>query len=128
SLVVNGPQSRSQLRADSGNFGRSQRPLPFEAGTKRFSSQEGHSDIAKAVQLPVVVDFDDVVVANGCHGPGLPGKSLGGNRLRRQVRPDDFEGDFSLQLRVAGPVDHTHAAMAKLGQDLVTGEPAPRSW
>ena len=42
------------------------------------------------------------------------------------LRPDELQGDFLVELLVEGPVDPAHAAVAQLLDDLVAaGEKAP---
>ena len=53
-------------------------------------------------------------------------EALEGTRIRGHLFGKDLDRDLAVQLRVAGPIDLSHAAGADRGDDLVGPEPHSR--
>ena len=70
------------------------------------------------------VDGDDVGMLQRRGGHGLGAETL--HRLRRRVRPEQeqLESDDPIQALLAGLIDHAHAAVPNLLQQLVVSESA----
>ena len=75
-----------------------------------------------ALAEPHFVDGDDVGMLQRRRGHGLGAETL--HRLRRRVRPEQqqLEGDDPIQALLAGLIDHAHAAVPNLLQQLVVSE------
>jgi hypothetical protein len=58
-------------------------------------------------------------------GARLPAEALQGLRIARKAAAQKLHRDRSLELRVLGPVDDSHAAAVDFFQDAVPGDCAP---
>ena len=75
-----------------------------------------------ALAEPDFVDGDDVGMLQRGRGDRLGAEPL--HRFRRRVRPEQqqLEGDDPIEALLAGLVDHAHAAVPDLLQQLVVAE------
>ena len=71
------------------------------------------------VVLEVVVDGDDVRVAQRAGHARLAQEALRERGIGRVERPELLERDEAVQVGLAGEVDQGHAAAADLAEDLV---------
>ena len=71
---------------------------------------------------PRVVDREDVGVAQGACGLGLPFESVQAVRVAGEVLGQDLDGDVTLQARIVSAVDLSHPAGSDRSQDLVRAE------
>jgi hypothetical protein len=72
---------------------------------------EFHQKIIKTGDAAEIVNSHDVGVVEPGQGLGFAGETFGKSRVAAQVWRQDFQGDDPVQLRLAGLVDHAHAAV-----------------
>lgn len=78
----------------------------------------------------VVADFEDlhdVRVMQAGHGPRFRQEAIVMRRIGMRAGQNHFDGDKPIELRLAGPVDHAHAATAELFEDFVARDALYRS-
>ena len=78
-----------------------------------------HGDKGLSVGLVDLEDGADIGMIQSRGGPGLAYKTLLGLRIAGQLRRQKLQGDGSAQADILGLIDHSHAALADLFQDLV---------
>ena len=81
-----------------------------------------HRDVGRAAALEVVVDRDDVRVAERAGEPGLAQEAAGDGGLGALQERELLERDVAVELALAGEVDGRHAAAADLAEDLVSAD------
>jgi hypothetical protein len=96
--------------------------VPGQPLGQRTALDELHDEIRPAIQLPAVVDLDDVRMAEAGHRLGLPQEPT--QLLRQGVRAGQqhLQGDGAIQAEVADPVHGAHAAVTEHRLHLVAGD------
>ena len=118
---LNGPGQRDQqLGGLPAGLGRA-----VQAIGQRSPLEELERDERQVVDLADLVDLDDVGMAELGDGLGLdaePGEVVGPGLL---PAADHLHRDHAVQPGLAGQVDHAHAPLAELLQELVAGDRGP---
>ena len=96
-----------------------------DQGIEGAALHELHRDEGAAAGLADLVDRADVRVVQARGGARLAQQPLAGRGIVLRGGWQHLEGDLAIQPGVARPVDHTHAALAQLREDLVVGEHRP---
>ena len=95
---------------------------PPDVRAQRAALDVLHRDVRRAVVLEVVVDRDDVRVAQRAGDARLAQEALGERRVGRVERAELLERDEAVEVGLAGEVHHRHAAAADLAEDLVAAD------
>ena len=82
-----------------------------------------HRDVRRALVLEVVVDGDDVRVAERPGHPRLAQEPLGERLVREWSDASSLSATMPVEIGLAREVDRGHAAAADLLQDLVAADP-----
>src|SRR5579864_152517 len=86
---------------------------------ERFAGDILHDNKLRAVLLGKVVNGDDVRVIQGGGGFGFLDETALSTRIGDLVRGQYLHRNHSIQMEVASPVDHAHAAFTQLRLDTV---------
>ena len=78
-----------------------------------------HGDVRGSVAHEVVVDRDDVGMAEGARQPRLAQEAPGERRIGLAQRAQLLEGDQAIEIRLPRQVHGGHAAASELVEDLV---------
>jgi hypothetical protein len=81
-----------------------------------------HDDVVGAGVRPNVVDCDDTQVVQRARCFGFLHEASVARRIGNKCTQQDLDGDQSVEARIMGLVDHTHAALAELRFDPVLFE------
>jgi hypothetical protein len=112
---VSGRQSLGNLAANPHNLGDREVGLSPQKILQRLALEQRHGQEGNAVVLADLVDGHDVIVLQVGRRPRLAQKALTGTGITGIAGQHDFEGHRTLQQRVLGLVNSSHAALA---QDL----------
>jgi hypothetical protein len=99
-----------------------ERAQVLEMFLQRNATHELHDQKRKAAGFGDGVDRDDVFVVDRGRRPRLARKPLPGAGLRRKLRREHFDGDQTVERRVAGLQHDSHPALPDDRQDFVGSE------
>jgi hypothetical protein len=126
-LRVRGRQPLRRLQADAEHLHHLDRAAPLEALVKRLPADVIHHKVGDGAVVRDGVDGDDVLVADGGRGLGLPDEAPPGGVAGRQVRGRHLDGHDPAQLFVEGAEDDAHAAPSQHLPDVIVVQPAERA-
>ena len=121
--LVGRVQGGSDLADDSHRPRRAQRARPLQKPCQVSAFDQAHLDEELPVDLPVVVDGDDMRFGQSAGGVGFPLQPRAKSRVVGQLRGDQLDGDDAPLAGVLGPVDLAHPASAQQLDQLVGAEP-----
>ena len=128
---MHGPcDGRQQLRGLVLSFFSRHPPLATRERTSQattmhqFQSHE-RAAIRRLVKAANFVDLHDAGVLELGHRLGLDAEARERRRIDVAFGANQFERDKSLQPRLTGLIDNTHAASAEFSQNLVPGDDRP---
>ena len=87
-----------------------------------------HAEIRLPVQLADFVDRHDVRMVQAGRGLGFGSEALQIRRTSQAAGPDHFHGHQAMEALLLGLVDHAHAALANLLEQVVIAKGAPLGW
>ncbi len=105
------------LDADVHDVAQAQRLVSQEA-QQVHAADDGHDEEERAFVASQIVDRHDRGVVHLGHELGLALKAFL-ELCRQVVRGDELDGDLAIEERVFRSINHTHAAAAELGDELV---------
>src|SRR3990172_998425 len=114
-------QPGGDAHPDPDRFGKRQRSFGKAARETRASHQL-HGDEDHGVRFVDLVDDADVGMLERGRGLGLRDETLPPPGLLNQLRRENFEGDFPIQLLIAGAIDDLDLAAMELLEEGVVGE------
>jgi hypothetical protein len=93
---------------------------------ERVAFQVFENEVVGVAVAPEIVQGTDVWMIERGHRSRLALESFAQSRVARNVCAEDLDGDDSIEPRVHGAIDLTHAPRAKRRLDLVRAEPRAR--
>jgi hypothetical protein len=115
--VVRVSQCVGQLPRESHGLADWKCAVTRQAGAQRLTGDIRHDVKQPAVELPRVVDAEDVGMGESRRDVNLAQKALGA--VGRDVRFEYLDGDLPVVAEIARQVDDRHAATAELSLDDV---------
>ena len=92
--------------------------LEVEQGAQVHPVHIFHDEVVILPGVAEVINVDDTRMIEFGQGPGFPAEALGKGGMWGGSLRQDFQGDDSIQVRLASLVDHAHAAHADQFNDL----------
>ena len=86
---------------------------------QRLAVHELHREEHVTVVLTLVVDGDDVGMAETRGGPGLAAEALDGDGVGRKYGAHDLEGNLAVEASIHRHVDGGHATVCEVREDAV---------
>ena len=99
--------------------------VPASRSARLPPSNSSSDDEGEAVDLADLVDLHDIGVMEPRDRFRLEPETVQLLRPGLEAGPDHLQGDQTLQLSLPGLVDHPHATVAQLLQDLVVSDLGP---
>src|SRR3989442_4314137 len=91
----------------------------FEAFGQRFPLDAFHSEIINAVLMTDIMQGANIRMIQAGNGLRFALEALLANRIRGELRGQNFDRDGALQPRVAGAVNFAHAPRTKRHADFI---------
>jgi hypothetical protein len=129
--LVRGLQAGDDLFRDGNGPWNGQPSFALQNSREVVALDVRHRDVLDAVDLAEIVDAHDVLVRHLARQQQLaleaPLEIARGLRVRRDLRPDDLQGDRDAELVVPCLIDGAHSARAEQTDEVVPGsERGPR--
>ena len=120
-LLVGGLERFGDLPGDGEGFLEGQGAIP-DLRVEAFAFGQLHDKEVAAGDLLEGVHGRDAGVVQGGEGAGLALEAGDAVLVLEELLRQDLDGDVPLELRIAGPIDLSHAPGTERGEDLVRSE------